>query len=430
VDKNEFKKEAQEGKWMKKKPKLAYVTHYYPYRGGYGNNITNQIKYLSNYFDIHFFYFFKKNSALKSIDISKFIKKEYLLKTGFRQIVSSTDLSKNMLSMLFSWKFIYNMAKNSMLHGIPLYFAPYYTESSTQTISKVIKKENIRYLWAYSIFGGGICKDMKLDYKLLYLCDSLGYLYHNLLKIEKNPAMKLFMIWNQLISTAHELEIKKHYDTIAFINRIDGEWLNLKAGEYAVLPLIRKKTPFRSAHKKYDIVLAGHWDYLPNADSLEYAIDAIFPKLKRKCSVLVVGINLNKRLRQRLSTANNVRIDYRENVDDYFGAISSAKIFLIPIRAGAGICNKLLDGLETRLPVLVTPFLKNGHDKCDQCPAIISCNDGAEFANHIEQLLDDAPLRKRLGAEGKRFYFARFSNAEKEYEKAVKRMLGNRKRCL
>ncbi|MFA6907815.1 MAG: glycosyltransferase, partial [Candidatus Micrarchaeia archaeon] len=410
-------------------PKLAYVTHYYPFRGGYGNIVADQLRFLSRHFDIHLFYFFKKEDDSENIDISRFIVKEHALETGFKQIVPSSELGKARLGLLRDWNLLYRMVKNHILHGVQLYFAPYYSENAVKKIACTIKTENIRYLWAYSAFGGAICKEMAFDRKFLYLCDSFGYLYHNLSKIEKNPFMKLFLIWNSRASAAFELSIRKHYDRIAFINADDAKWLGLKPHEYAILRHMRGKTIFRQTKKGYDLVLAGYWGYLPNADSLEYALERIFPKLKRKCTVLVVGMNLGKKLQARLMQAKNVHAVYRGNVDDYFGAISSARLFLLPIRAGAGTCNKLLDGLEAGLPVLTTPFLKGGHDKGSKCRAIISCNNEDEFANRIEQLLGDGSMRSKLGMEGRKFYLEEFSNAEKEYEKAVKLMLGKAKKA-
>jgi hypothetical protein len=50
---------------MKEKPKLFYVTDYYPYVGGYGRRTYYHIQMLSKIFNVYLFYLYEKEGIPK-----------------------------------------------------------------------------------------------------------------------------------------------------------------------------------------------------------------------------------------------------------------------------------------------------------------------------------------------------------------------------
>ncbi len=404
------------------KPKIAYVTHSYPYLGGYANIVLSHLEYLHKHFDVYFFYMFKMDDAIENVDISKYIKEEHKLHTEFDKIYSSAEIGRN-LGWVFSlngMRFSLMMMLNYLIYGVPLYFAPYFSKKTENELRAILERKQIRKIFAYGTLFGAICRDVSADYKYLYLCDSTAYLYDTLVKIEKNPFMNIFMRLNTPIYRRFERGIRKDYDKIGFISKKDPEWLGFGTGDYSVLPFIRCTKTSGMKAKKYDIAMAGRWDYLPNLDALEFSLTKILPKVRSKCSILVMGIGITDQIRKMLDDAkasnSNLRFTIRENADDYFGLLNETKLFLLPIRAGAGICTKLLDGLEIGMPVVTTPLLKESIDREDKCAGLVGCENELVFAACIENILNNADCRKKMGTSARRFYREKYRNPEKAYE--------------
>ena len=177
------------------KPKLAYVTHYYPYAGGYGNSVVSHVKLLSKHFDVYFFYLFKMKDG-SCLDLSGTVSKEYRLACGFDQVYSSAEIIRGIgggLAPPTLAFLVLRMAWNTVGRGIPMFFAPYYSGGMEKELEKILESEKISRVWAYGVLGGQICRNISAKHKMLYMCDSNAYLYHNLLKVERNPAIWCMM---------------------------------------------------------------------------------------------------------------------------------------------------------------------------------------------------------------------------------------------
>ena len=362
------------------------------------------------------------------MDLSGTVSKEYRLACGFDQVYSSAEIIRGIgggLAPPTLAFLVLRMAWNTVGRGIPMFFAPYYSGGMEKELEKILESEKISRVWAYGVLGGQICRNISAKHKMLYMCDSNAYLYHNLLKVERNPAIWCMMKFDEAVSRRFELEIRKKYGLVAFINQNEGKWLGMRPDEYLVLPLIRESNARVGSAKEYDVVLAGRWDYLPNSDYLNYALDNIFPRLSMQCKIAVLGFKHGKEHLEKIGLlekkAPNLKFTVISNAQDYFGVLESSRIFLLSIRVGAGTCNKVLDGLEAGMPLLVTPFLKMGSDPENECPGLVVCKDAADFAKRIGEILSDEGLAESLGIASRKYYLKKYSDAEKPYIDAIRR---------
>jgi glycosyltransferase involved in cell wall biosynthesis len=86
------------------------------------------------------------------------------------------------------------------------------------------------------------------------------------------------------------------------------------------------------------------------------------------------------------------------DVSPYFRA---ARIFVAPIRYGAGVNGKIGQALTYRLPVVTTPVGAEGFGLTDGTNSLIA-EDTEAFAAAIVRLYEDAGLRARLAASAER----------------------------
>ncbi len=166
-----------------------------------------------------------------------------------------------------------------------------------------------------------------------------------------------------------------------------------------MLPFLRKPAAEIKAKKRYGIIISGPWDYKPNRDYLDYAIEKVFPKIKINTNVLIMGINpgetLRKKIRSYQKEDSAISIEILENVKNYREMVASSEIYFLSIKSGAGSSSKTLDAMEAGIPALVSHFIKEGMDPHGECPGLIACRDENEYAGWINILLANKELCKK-----------------------------------
>lgn len=145
-----------------------------------------------------------------------------------------------------------------------------------------------------------------------------------------------------------------------------------------------------------DILFVGYFLHPPNVDALRYFVSTVWPLLSRtgrELSVSIVGSNLPKDL---ASAVERCGFRYAGYVDDLAEELWSHRVFIAPIRYGAGTRIKLLEAAAARCAMVSTTLgaeglgLRDGHD-------LLIADTPAGFARSVERLLDDSALRARLG---------------------------------
>lgn len=401
------------------KEKIAFVVDYYPYLGGYANRVVEQIKFLSRHFDVYLFYLFKKKN--ESIDVSAYVKREYALGDAVGERKTSAEVSMDPLSLLSRPSFYVNVIRNTVLEGAPIYYAASISSGNKERLKQLVVKEEIQYIWANGVFGAILSKELKGRYKVLDLCDSRYLLYTTLERVVKS-LFKLFVIKiEKFLTRRFEMNMAQKFDLISFICKRDGEALGLD--KFLVLPNIRVTKKIPEKKKTCDIVMVGRWDYVPNENALTFSVKEILPRLKKKISVIVIG-PIKEELRGELEGYNK-DLKIMGKVDDLYGYIASCRIMLAPIRAGAGVQNKIIDATEVGMPTLTTPFAKSGIDPDNKCEGIIACETAGEFADKIDELLGNEKEIERLGKSARKFFDDENKKNRKIYESLVSRIKAN-----
>jgi glycosyltransferase involved in cell wall biosynthesis len=158
-----------------------------------------------------------------------------------------------------------------------------------------------------------------------------------------------------------------------------------------------------------DILFVGHFGHPPNVDALRHFVSKIWPQLRahdRELTVSVVGPGLPSDL---ASEVRGCGFRHAGFVDDLGAELWSHRVFIAPIRLGAGTRIKLLEAAAARCAMVSTTLgaeglgLRDGQD-------ILIADRPADFARSVERLLDDSALRARLGASAHDSVQSRFDS--------------------
>jgi len=154
------------------------------------------------------------------------------------------------------------------------------------------------------------------------------------------------------------------------------------------------------AKEEDQIVFFAKMDTLPNRDAAIYFAKEVFPLLRKKnrsLKFIIMGARPPKEV-LRLEGIAGIRVT--GFVEDPYNFLDSCKVFVVPLRFGAGVQNKLLEAMALRKPVVTTSLAAKAIKGKDGKHFLVA--DGpVEMANRILGLLEDKEKRESLGEEAR-----------------------------
>ncbi|MDE8347212.1 MAG: glycosyltransferase family 4 protein, partial [Acidocella sp.] len=145
-----------------------------------------------------------------------------------------------------------------------------------------------------------------------------------------------------------------------------------------------------------DICFLANYTHAPNLDAALYFITDILPLLHASLPairLILAGPHPGDTL-QRHASAHVIITDHIANLADLF---DHARLFICPLRAGAGVKGKIISALSHGLPVISTSIgiegagLTPGHD-------VLVADTPSTFADAIIALYQDETEWQRLSA--------------------------------
>lgn len=196
-----------------------------------------------------------------------------------------------------------------------------------------------------------------------------------------------------------ELAIARAVDVTLAITDIEKQILESEGiGNVQVLPNIHvARARAHGFEQTEGLLFIGGYNHAPNVDAAEWLVDAIMPSIWEdfpSLAVTLLGSNPPHRV-WRLAQDPRVRVTgYIHDVAPYF---ESARIFVAPLRYGAGLKGKIGQSLEFGLPVVTTSVGAEGFDFADGRDALIA-DEPAAFADAVKRLYADRMLWTRMSA--------------------------------
>ncbi|HSE84622.1 MAG TPA: class I SAM-dependent methyltransferase [Candidatus Binatia bacterium] len=150
--------------------------------------------------------------------------------------------------------------------------------------------------------------------------------------------------------------------------------------------------PTTTFSKRRDLLFVGGFmqGHPPNTDAALHFTTKLFPTIREKlpdCRFIIVGSNPTKAI-QQLSSDFVVVTGYVENLLEYY---EKCRVFVVPLRFGAGINYKLTDAMSYGIPAVISSAAAFGLDLQNRREALIAIND-QEFIERTIELYEDEQL--------------------------------------
>jgi glycosyltransferase involved in cell wall biosynthesis len=171
--------------------------------------------------------------------------------------------------------------------------------------------------------------------------------------------------------------------------------------------VVGKRRPFK---ERKDIMFIGNFFHQPNEDAVFFFVKEIFPMLQEKLPQLrfiIVGSDPSALL-LKLASRNIEVTGYVKDVAPYF---ETCRVFVSPLRYGAGMKGKIGQSMAFGLPVVTTTVGAEGIGLIGNENALIADAAG-DFADAVLRLYTDENLWERISLNS-------VSHIEKNYSAEV-----------
>ncbi len=176
-----------------------------------------------------------------------------------------------------------------------------------------------------------------------------------------------------------------------------------------VLPNIHRCRPSaRPWADRKDLMFIGGYDHTPNIDAVEWFVKEILPRVQRRLPDVVLHVIGSKpppALRRLASDAVDV-VGYVQDVEPLF---QENRVFVAPLRYGAGMKGKIGHAMSHGLPLVTTSIGAEGMKIVDGETALVA-DDADTFAAAVVRLYEDELLWSRLARESVRHVQENFSH--------------------
>ena len=162
------------------------------------------------------------------------------------------------------------------------------------------------------------------------------------------------------------------------------------------------------------ILFTGAMNYEPNSDAAIWFARKIMPLIAREApqaQFIIAGHSPGAGVRALESEPSNCacggsgRIRVTGFVEDLRSLVGAAAVFVSPLRFGAGVKTKLLEAMAMGKAIVATPLSADGIAARDG-QEMLFASTPEDFARCVLRLLNDAPLRARLGAAARQSVLA------------------------
>lgn len=147
------------------------------------------------------------------------------------------------------------------------------------------------------------------------------------------------------------------------------------------------------------ICFLGNMRSMQNQDAVLYFVNEIFPLIKQRkpgMKFYVVG-SLPPPSIQALASSDVIITGFVDNLEDF---IMDSNIAVAPVRVAAGIQNKVLVAMGCRVPVVMTSLISEALPQLASGLNCLLADTPQDFADHCLELIENPPLRDRIGEAG------------------------------
>lgn len=199
-----------------------------------------------------------------------------------------------------------------------------------------------------------------------------------------------------------ELRLAARSDQVWCVSETDAAVLKRELPDLKVkiIPTIHEVSEAgASFEERAGLLFIGNYIHRPNKDAVHYFMQEIFPLIQPALPdvpLYIVGSHMPEEL-SAYRAANVAPLGY---VPDVVPLFNNCRVFIAPLRFGAGVKGKIGHALSHGLPVVTTPIGAEGMGLRHGVEAMI-VDGAAQFAEAIIQTYQSRDLWQQLSAQGR-----------------------------
>ena len=156
------------------------------------------------------------------------------------------------------------------------------------------------------------------------------------------------------------------------------------------------------------IVFAGNLGYFPNVDAAQWLAHEILPRVRARVPAAELHLVGARPARAVRDLADRPGISVAADVPNMATELAAAQVAVLPMRAGTGLQNKVLEALAVGTPVVTTPravaalTVRAGEH-------LLVADDPDGIADATVRLLTSPEIARTIALHGRRFVEAHYS---------------------
>jgi GT2 family glycosyltransferase/glycosyltransferase involved in cell wall biosynthesis len=211
---------------------------------------------------------------------------------------------------------------------------------------------------------------------------------------------------------ALEMGLVRRCDVTATVTETEREVLRglVPGSDIVVLPTVHELRPDTPPpfDARCGLLFIGSFGHEPNADAVAFLLDEILPRVRQRIDVPLVVIGGSPP--PALACRAGAGVRFAGHVDDVVPLFDRARVFVSPLRFGAGMKGKNGQAMALGLPMVTTSIGAEGMDLVDGGDALIR-DDPTGFADAVVCLHQDADLWRAIAENARREAGERWSPA-------------------
>ncbi len=300
------------------------------------------------------------------------------------------------------------------LGDVPLQVRYYADPAMTAAVSDVVATQKPDLLYAHTIRMGQYVEPFHKLPRVLALQISMTLNYRRLAERADNVLRKALYTFEYRKLRAFEGRYARKFDRVLLISPFDLRAIERDAPEdnvffsphgvdyefFAPDPAVEKVPN--------SLVFTGNMGYAPNVDAARFFYEQIFPSVRAQvpdATWTVVGTNPAPEV---VALAADDAVTVTGRVPDLRAYLHRAQVAVDPLRVGAGLQNKVLEGMATGLPMVITPVANEGI-QAPHPDTVFVADEPDSFAQRVVELLQSADERRRMGAAARAFIVKNWS---------------------
>ena len=235
-------------------------------------------------------------------------------------------------------------------------------------------------------------------------CDHEGLLIRRRMALECNPLRWLKAFKRYQMRLAFERRTFRAADAVLFVSDLDRASFARNCPDIAAHVIANGvDVDFFAPNKEpavgLEVVFEGNMSFPPNVDAVVYFVQRILPLIRRRIPEVTFTI-IGRDPTHEVERLESPTVTVTGFVEDVRPHLARGRVFVCPMRRGAGIKNKILQAWAMGIPVVSTPEGTGGLKAMDGVNLLLGHSPQA-FADAVVDLLTDDVRRAELGAAGR-----------------------------